>query len=133
MNTPLEQDNCGICGKYCFAGYHVNPALSPHVCKECTDLLNQKMLKEEWYKNDQELRLAILQVLYTLRQRNPLKRAADSMICDCLGIKGLFDIGPTLSSLSECGYIKADKPKYLITDQGVQYLLEQVPVLKRLS
>ncbi len=96
-------------------------------------LLNEKVLKEEWFKNDQELGLAILQVLYGARRKNPLKGAADSLISDCLGLKGIFDIGSTLSSLRNSGYIKAGQAKFLITDHGLQYLFEQVPVLKRLS
>ena len=123
----VRTDNCHYCGKWSASVNNVDPGQGPHICKECMAQLDQKMLKEEWYKNDQELGLAILQVLYWIRHRNPLKGAADSMISDCLGLKGIFDIGPTLSSLRDSGYIKAGKPKFLLTDQGAQYLFEQLP------
>jgi hypothetical protein len=129
MTKRIEkQDNCAVCGKYFSAVYPGNPELYAHICEECTALSIK-----DWFKNEQELRLAVLQVLYWLRLKNPLNGFTEPMILKCLGLEGIFDIGPPLTWLRENDYIRAGKTKFQITDAGTQYLLEQMPVLKRLS
>ena len=127
--TRIEkQDNCAVCGKYFSAVYPGNPELYAHICEECTNLRIK-----DWFKNEQELILAVLQVLYWLRPKNPLKGYTEPMILKCLALDGIFNIGPSLSWLRENGYIRAGKTKFRITDDGMRYLLEQMPVLKKLS
>ena len=126
-------DFCNICGKWSVSVNNVDPGQGPHICKECMAQLDEKAMKEEWFKNDQELRVAILQVLYFQRLRKPQKRTRESSISDILALTGVFKIGPTLSWLSDNGYIEATRPDFAITDLGVQFVLAQVPELKRFS
>jgi predicted transcriptional regulator len=94
--------------------------------------LNERARTEPWYHHDLAVRLGILQVLYSQRLRRPLKSTSESSISDILDLRGVFDPGPALSWLFDNGYVERNGSNFRITDHGAQYVLEQVPELKRL-
>lgn len=77
----------------------------------------------EW--TDDELRIGILQLLYTARQRNKSGGAAGKMLIDCLDV-ALLKLEQSLRWLADKKYIALGERVFLITEEGVQYLLEQL-------
>lgn len=123
---------CVLCGRSGFAGYSAKPELGSHICKDCVALHNQKMLEDEWFKDEHELQLMILQVLFGVRHTGQGKGCTLAMVSDCIGLEGIFDIRPALFWLRRNKDIEAEKGKFFITDQGAAYLLEQIPALRKL-
>ncbi|SRR5579875_41892 len=76
--------------------------------------------------NEVELRLAILQVLLEARRKRPQTGGASAkMLMDCLNIE-LGDVEFPLWYLREKGYISRSEASFLITVQGVDYLIDQL-------
>lgn len=90
------------------------------------------MLENEWFEDEHELQLMILQVLFSARHRDQDKGCTAAMVSDCIGLEGIFDIRPALSWLRRNKDIEAEQEKFFITDQGAVYLLEQIPALRKL-
>lgn len=123
---------CVLCGQSGLAGYSAKPDLGSHICKDCVELHNQKMLENEWFKDEHELQLMILQVLFSARHREQGKGCTLAMVSDCIGLEGIFDIRPALSWLRRNKDIEAEQGKFFITAQGAVYLLEQIPAIRKL-
>ncbi len=123
---------CVLCGRSGLAGYFAKPELASHICKDCVELHNQKMLEDKWFKDEHELQLMILQVLFGVRHAGQGKGCTVAMVSDCIGLEGIFDIRPALSWLRRNKDIEAEQGNFFITDQGVAYLLEQMPALRKL-
>jgi hypothetical protein len=90
------------------------------------------MLEDNWFKDEHELQLMILQVLFGVRHAGQGKGCTVAMVSDCIGLEGIFDIRPALSCLRRNKDIEAEQGKFFITDQGAAYLLEQMPALRKL-
>ena len=123
---------CVLCGRSGLSGYSSNQSLSPHACRECVDRQNQEKIELEWFKDEHELNLVILQVLFGVRHVGQAKGCTVSMVSDCIGLEGAFDIRPALSWLHCNKDVEAKQGKFFITDQGAAYLLEQIPALRKL-
>ncbi len=122
---------CILCGRSGLAGYSAKPELGSHICKDCVELHNQKMLEDEWFKDEHELQLMILHVLFGVRHTRQSKGCTVAMVSDCIGLEGV-DIRPAISQLRRNKDIEAEQGKFFITDQGAAYLLEQIPALRKL-
>ncbi len=73
-----------------------------------------------------ELRLAVLQVLMEARRKKPQTGGASArMLMDCLNCQ-LGDIEYVLWYLREKGYIMRTEAAFLISIQGVDYLIDQL-------
>ena len=123
---------CVLCGRSGLVGYSAKPELGSHICKDCVELRNQKMLENEGFKDEHELQLMILQVLFSARHRGQGKGCTVAMITDCIGLEGIFDIRPAISWLRRNKDVEAEQGKFFINEQGAAYLLEQIPALRRL-
>ncbi|MBP9090180.1 hypothetical protein KBI23_04065 [bacterium] len=123
---------CVLCGRSGFAGYSAKPELGSHICKDCVELHNQKMLEDEWFRDEHELKLMILQVLFSARHRDQGRGYPVAMVSDCIGLERIFDTRPARSWLRRNKDIEAEQGKSFITDQGAVYLLEQIPALRKL-
>jgi len=123
---------CVFCGLSGLVGYSAKPELGSHICKDCVKLHNRKMLEKGWFKDEHELQLMILQVLFGVRRTGQGKGCTLAMVSDCIGLEGIFDIRPALSWLRRNKDIEAEQGKFFITDQGAAYLLEQIPALRKL-
>lgn len=123
---------CVLCGRSGLAGYSSIHGLSPHACRECVDRHNQQMLENEWFKDEHELKLMILQVLFSVRHRGQGRGCNVAMLSDCIGLEGIFDIRPALSWLRRNKDVEAEQGKFFITDKGAAYLLEQFPAFRKL-
>ncbi len=64
MQQPLI---CVLCGLIGLAGCSAKPELGSHICKDCVELHNRKILEEGWFKDEHELHLIILQLLFGVR------------------------------------------------------------------
>ncbi len=122
---------CIFCGRSGLAGYSSNHGLSPHACSECVDRHNQKMLENEWFKDEHELKLVILQVLFRARNRGNGRGCSFALVSDCVRLEGIFDIRPALSWLRRNKDVEVEQGKFFITEQGAAYLLEQIPALQK--
>jgi hypothetical protein len=87
----------------------------------------QKPPSPNW--NDDELRLAILQVLHAASKRKPQGGASGIMLMDCLGLSDVIEIEAALKWLMDKGYIGPGERVFIITKDGKEYLLEQLPQL----
>jgi hypothetical protein len=83
------------------------------------------ILKENYINwPEQELRLATLQVLYAAR-KNDTGGLSSVMIGECLQAN-VVHVEPTLLWLLDKAFIETGESKFLVTDAGIQYLLEQL-------
>lgn len=73
-----------------------------------------------------ELRLGVLQVLMEARRKRPQTGGASArMLMDCLGCQ-MGDIEYVLWYLREKGYVQRAEANFMITVQGVDYLVDQL-------
>lgn len=76
--------------------------------------------------NEIELRLAVLQVLLEARRKRPQTGGASAkMLMDCLNCS-MTDIEWVLWYMREKGYIGRTEAAFMITVQGVDYLIDQL-------
>jgi curved DNA-binding protein CbpA len=76
--------------------------------------------------NEIELRLAVLQVLLEARKKRPQTGGASpKMLTDCLG-SSMEEMEWILWYLREKGHIERTESKFMITVQGVDYLVDQL-------
>lgn len=77
--------------------------------------------------NEVELRLAILQVLLSARKKRPQSGGASGrMLMDCLNMDSIVEIEFALWYLREKGFIESGERVFMITAQGLDYLIEQL-------
>ena len=72
IQQPLIGVLWGLSG---LAGYSAKPELGSHICKDCVELHNRTILEEGWFKDEHELHLIILQVLFDVL------RACQGKVC----------------------------------------------------
>lgn len=89
------------------------------------------MLENEWFKDEHELKLMILKVLFSVRHRGQGGGCTVAMVSDCIGFEGV-DIRPAISLLRRNKDVEAEQGKFIITDKGAAYLLEQFPAFRKL-
>ncbi len=75
------------------------------------------MLENEWFKDEHELKLVILQVLFRAGNRGNGRGCSFALVSDCVGLEGIFDIRPALSWLRRNKDIEAEQGKFIITEQ----------------
>lgn len=88
------------------------------------------MLENEWFQDEHELKLVILQLLFRARNRGKGRGCSFALVSDCVGLEGV-DIRPALSWLRGNKDVEVEQGKFFITEQGAAYLLEQIPALQK--
>jgi len=83
--------------------------------------------------NESELRLAILQVLYTAWRSNPARGASGIIIVNSLGLKEFKDFDVAMRWLRDKNFAELGDRAFLITDEGREFLEAQLPGIGRTS
>jgi len=85
-------------------------------------MTGQKII--EW--SQEELLIAILQVLLNAARTHPERGAHKKMLVDILGIGSTLELDPAIERLRESDFIVTSGIRFQITDKGVQHLEEQL-------
>lgn len=131
MNTTPE-NNCYYCGKLSANANTLGPLEGPHLCIDCLRLLNEGSAPA-WTEDYPDFQLAVLQLLYSVRLKKRARVVTESMIRRILDLDENFNSQPACSILMENGHIQHEGDGFLITDRGVQFILERFPSLTRLD
>jgi hypothetical protein len=75
----------------------------------------------------EELRIAILQVLYWARKGKPFRGASGKMLMDTFGFEFINQIEPVMRSLRERDFIEMTEREFVITIKGVEHLENHFP------